>query len=168
MGEHWPMQYWTRIIMWHSQMQYLYWAIYKRWTEDMQLPQRESENHHERPNVSFPLKVTPGLQLKHRAKLCDPVPYEINHLEMSDRTHNGLSNNLLNKTQKKDINPHNNYHTAHFFTVSQKCRSWLNELIKNECTSNCLFLPFPGGVGVLCKDREPIIPAGGPEDIFLC
>lgn len=82
-------------------MQYLYWAIYKRWTEDMQLPQRESENHHERPNVSFPLKVTPGLQLKHRAKLCDPVPYEINHLEMSDRTHNGLSNNLLNKTKKK-------------------------------------------------------------------
>lgn len=34
-------------------------------------------------NVSFPLTVTPGLQLKHPAKLSEPVAYEINHLEMS-------------------------------------------------------------------------------------
>lgn len=79
----------------------------------MQLFLRESANYHDIQiaNVTFPLTETPGIQLKHRTKLCEPVAYEINHLEMSERTHNGLTNNLLNKT-KKDTHPHNNYHTA--------------------------------------------------------
>lgn len=71
------------------------------------------ENHREIQiaNVSFPLTVTPGLQLKHPTKLSEPVAYEFSHLEMSERTHNGLTDNLLNKT-KKDTHPHYNYRTA--------------------------------------------------------
>lgn len=67
----------------------------------MQLSLGESTNHHEIQiaNVSIPLTLTPGLQLKHQTKLCEPVAYEINHLEMSVRTHNRLTNDLLNKTK---------------------------------------------------------------------
>lgn len=45
------------------------------------------------------LNETPGLQLKGRAKLCDPS--EISRVEMSHRTHNGLKDDLMDETRKK-------------------------------------------------------------------
>lgn len=64
----------------------------------MQQSLRESKSRHkiQIANVRLPLTVTPGLQLKHQTNLCKPVGYEINHLEMSERTYNGLRSNLFN------------------------------------------------------------------------
>ena len=44
--------------------------------------------------------------IKIPTKLCEPVAHEINHLEMSQRTHNAPTNNLLNKTTNKTQHLH--------------------------------------------------------------
>lgn len=152
----WPI---NRIITWHSQTQYLCWAIYWGRIEDMQLSLRGSEDRHkmEFPNVGFSLKVTPGLQLKHKVVwpqcLMKPTIWKYQA---------GL---IRGMKLKRDMSL--NHRTAQCYSWPKTVESeWADQRwtdLKLSITTGS----WGRGGGVLYKDREPKIPAGGPEDIFI-